>query len=320
MFTARCIIVSFSVFVIVYCFLSLAVAWAWQLVWMRRRRFSIRRTADFLFVLRMLPFVTAAMITAAFTVPSFLLLEPRTTDESLGGLSLALGVSGMILLVAGLMNAGTAWRRASRAVTEWMRGAEFSEFADSVPVLKISPIFPSITVTGILRPRILLSGAAVNQLTGCELQAALNHELAHVRRADNLKKLLMRLIAFPGMRRLEAVWLETTEMAADDVAVSTTREALDLAAALIKLSRAVLEQATMDPTTALVYGPASAVHARVERLLAWNDEHDRPMRNHSAWYRLTCLLAAASATIAIFVMTYSQLLAHLHVATEWLVN
>jgi Zn-dependent protease with chaperone function len=320
MFAARGIAVSFSVFVIIYCVLSLAVACVWQRTWMRGRRFRVRRAADFLFVLRILPLVTAALITAAFTVPSFLLLEPRTTDESFGGLSLALCGAGVILTALGFINAGIAWRRASRAVTQWMQGAQFSEFANSVPVLKISPVFPAITVTGIIRPRILLSGAAELQLTDSELQAAMNHELAHVRRADNLKKLLTRFVAFPGMRGLETAWLETTEMAADDVAVSTTREALDLAAALIKLSRVVPEQATMDPTTALVYGPASAVHARVERLLAWDDEHDRPVRNYSAWCRLVCLLAAASATFAIFAMTYSQLLTHVHAATEWLVN
>jgi Zn-dependent protease with chaperone function len=67
------------------------------------------------------------------------------------------------------------------------------------------------------------------------LQTALNHEVAHVSRRDNLKKLLLRFVAFPGMSGLETAWLEATEMAADDAAVSTAGDALDLAAALIKL-------------------------------------------------------------------------------------
>ena len=45
----------------------------------------------------------------------------------------------------------------------------------------------------------LLSGAAELVLTTNELQTALNHEIAHVRRRDNLKKLLLRFVAFPGM-------------------------------------------------------------------------------------------------------------------------
>jgi Zn-dependent protease with chaperone function len=315
MFAARGIAVSFSVFVIVYCVLSLAVCSGWRR--MRLRWVSPRRAADFLFALRVFPLVTAALITAAFTVPSFLLLEPRGIDEPVGGVSLVLGVCGAMVLALGLANAGTALRRASRAVAEWTRGAQVGKSAGSVPVLRIPGAFPALTATGIIRPKILLSSPAELQLTGNELQAALNHERAHVRRADNLRKLVMRFAAFPGMRALEAAWLQATEIAADDTAVSTSQEALDLAAALIKLSRAIPETPPMDLTAALVHGPASAVHTRVERLLAWREERRAAYR---PWQRFGCALAAVSATVAIFALTYSQLLMHVHAATEWLVR
>jgi beta-lactamase regulating signal transducer with metallopeptidase domain len=315
MFAARGIAVSFSVFVIVYCVLSLALAWGWRRV--RVGSVPLRGAADFLFALRVFPLVTAALITAAFTVPSFLLLEPRGIDEPVGGISLALGVCGAVVLALGLINAGTALRRASRAVAEWTRGARPGESAGPVPVLKITGSFPALTATGIIRPKILLSAPAELQLTGNELQTALNHELAHVRRADNLRKLVIRFAAFPGMRALEAAWLEAAEMAADDAAVTTTREALDLAAALIKLSRAIPETPLIDLTAALVHGPASAVHTRVERLLAWSEERRAA---YSPWRRLGCALAAASVTVALFALTYSQLLVHVHAATEWLVR
>jgi len=61
--------------------------------------------------------------------------------------------------------------------------------------------------------------------------------MAHAHRRDNLKKLLFRFCAFPGMSRLEAAWCEAEEMAADDAAVASVGDALDLASALIKLSR-----------------------------------------------------------------------------------
>ena len=76
-----------------------------------------------------------------------------------------------------------------------------------------------------------------------------------MRRRDNLKKLLLRFVAFPGMAGLEAAWLEATEMAADDAAVSNAGEALDLAAALIKLSRLGPVEAPVDLTAALVHSP-----------------------------------------------------------------
>src|SRR5258708_34685891 len=129
-----------------------------------------------------------------------------------------------------------------------------------------------MTAAGIVRPRVLLSGAAESLLTASELQTALNHEIAHVHRRDNLKKLLLRFVAFPGMAGLEAAWLEVTEMAADDAAVSNAGEALDLAAALIKLSRLGPSGARADLTAALIHSPASAMNARVGRLIAWSED------------------------------------------------
>jgi len=154
-----------------------------------------------------------------------------------------------------------------------------------------------------------------------ELQAALNHEVAHVRRRDNLKKLMLRCVAFPGMTGLEAAWLEATEMAADDAAVSNAGEALDLASALVKLSRLQpVEWATVDPTigltAALVHGSAAVVSARVERLIAWSSDCLAPPKTFSPWYGL----GAAAATVAVFLVTYGHLLVQVHMATEWLVR
>lgn len=320
MFAARGIAVSLSVFVIVYSILSLALACGWRRASLCAQPLSVRRAADMLFALRMFPLITAALITASLTVPSFLLLEPHVTDEPVGAVSLTLSACGLILGLVGIMNAAIVLRRASRVVAEWTRGARPDESLSSVPVLTISPASPAMSATGIFRPKILLSSAAELRLTRSELQAALNHELAHVRHADNLKKLLMRFVGFPGMSGLEAAWLETTEMAADDAAVATTYDALDLAAALIKLSRMVPEAASPDLMAPLVDGRASAVYTRVERLLAWSEEHSAATQKYPQRYGLFLGLAATFAVIATFALNYSQLLAHVHVATEWLVR
>jgi hypothetical protein len=320
MFAARGIAVSLSMFVIIYCIVSLAVVSGWRRVWMCTRRLSVRRAAHILFALRMFPLIAAALLTATLTVPSFLLLEPRAIDEPLGGLLLALGSFGMILGLVAILNAALALRTASHAVAEWTQGARPAESRSSVPVLTVSPVWPAMTVTGILRPRILLSRHAELELTGGELQAALNHELAHVRLADNLKKLLMRFVSFPGMRGLEATWLETIELAADDAAVFTTRDALDLAAALIKLSRMVPEGADTDLTVALVHRPIASVCLRVERLLAWSEECDARSRKASRWQGLSFGLAASFGALAMFGLAYNELLVEVHRATEWLVR
>jgi Zn-dependent protease with chaperone function len=335
MFALRGIAVALSVFVIVYAALSLAVGlcWRWSDVWRRGQRHTVRRSAELLFAWRMFPLVTAVVVTAAFAVPSFLLLEPRSIDEPLGGIPLALGICAVGLGIFGVGNAGFALRRVSRAVQKWTSAAQPIESCAPVPVLRISSVVPpsgtilsaftvpAVTVAGIVRPKVLLSQAAEVVLTEGELQTALNHEVAHVRRCDNLKKLMLRCVAFPGMAGLEAAWLEATEMAADDAAVSNASEALDLASALVKLSRLQpVEWGTVEPaidmTAALVHGSAAVVSARVERLIAWSGERLASPKTFFPWYGL----GAAAATVAVFAVAYSHLLAQVHTATEWLVR
>jgi Zn-dependent protease with chaperone function len=321
MFAVRGIAVSLSVFMMVYCVLSFAVCFAWPTVWLRCRRHPVRRLANLLFGLRMFPLVTAAVITAGFTVPSFLLLEPRAIDEPMGAIPLILGSCGAGLGIFGLVSALIALRTASRTISRWTRSARPVESYAAVRVLRVSSIVskmtvPAMTAVGIVRPRVLLSGAAESMLTANELKTALNHEVAHVRRRDNLKKLLLRFVAFPGMADLDAAWLEASEMAADDAAVSNSSEALDLAAALIKLARLTPPESAADLTAALVHGSAFIMHARVERLIAWSNERLTSPRRFSPWYGL----GAACTAVAVFAVTYGHLLARVHAATEWLVR
>jgi beta-lactamase regulating signal transducer with metallopeptidase domain len=187
---------------------------------------------------------------------------------------------------------------------------------DSVAVLRISAAAPALTAAGILRPSVWLSGAAEFVLTERELQTALRHEVVHVRRRDNLRKLVLRFVAFPGMAKLESAWREASEMAADDAAVSSATEALDLAAAVIKLSRLAPLEAPAELTTALVHSPAECVNARVERLIAWG-ERRQPA---DAAYSLASAVCAAVAVMATLAVTYSELLVRVHIATEWLVR
>jgi Zn-dependent protease with chaperone function len=316
MFAARGIAVSFSVFVLVYCILSLAVIVVWRTIRLHSQRHPVRRVADLLFALRMFPLVTAAIITAAFTVPSFVLLEPRAIDEPLGGIPLVLGICGAGLGIFGIVNACIALRKASRTVSTWTSAAQAIESFAPVPVLRISQAVPAMIAAGIVHPKVLLSVAAESLLSADELQTALNHEIAHVRRRDNLKKLLLRSVAFPGMRNLETAWLEATEMAADDAAVSSPSEALDLAAALIKLSRLSPVEPLADLTAALMHSPVSVMNARVARLIAWSDERLVSAQRFSLGYALSATIAAT----AVFAGTYSQLLVRVHTATEWLVR
>ncbi|HYM75550.1 MAG TPA: M56 family metallopeptidase [Candidatus Dormibacteraeota bacterium] len=320
MFALRGAAVTLSVFAMVYCALSLAVCLSWARIWIRIQTWARRppesRVANLLFTLRLFPLATAVVITAAFTVPSFLLLEPRAINEPLGGLPLALGLCGLGIGIFGAAKVFRAIRKASHTISAWTREAQSVSSATPVPVLRISRPIPPMSAVGIVRPRILLSSAAESVLAADELRAALKHEIAHIRRRDNLKKLLLRFVAFPGMSGLEMAWLEAAEMAADDAAVSTPTEALDLAATLIKLSRLGPVAPPVDLSAALVHSPASIMNARVERLISWSQQRQSRSRGNAIWCGVLALCAAAGMAA----VTYSEMLAHVHTATEWLVR
>jgi len=142
-----------------------------------------------------------------------------------------------------------------------------------------------------------------------------SHELAHIRCRDNLKKALLCLCVFPGMSKIERAWTEAAEMAADNAAVSSEREALDLASALIKISR--LAPVARTPELAMSLVPdSSSVGDRVQRLLAWKEPNATRQckRGLCAGISLT-ILAAALATI-----TYPPALGYMHTLTEMLIR
>ncbi|MGA7221020.1 MAG: hypothetical protein WBX38_22075 [Candidatus Sulfotelmatobacter sp.] len=319
MFALRGLAVSLSIFALLYAGLSVFVRTTWL-------RFSVlaagrfaRQQANLLFALRIAPLVIAAVITLVVVVPSFLLLEPRAVNEPLGGASLPLSLCGFALIVAGVWNASTAWGRATRAIARWSSAASAIDAGRTgssreVPVLR-SAVAPPLTVAGVLRPTVWLSLAAEVVLNQSELNAALKHECVHIRHWDNFRKLLLRFAGFPGMAGLENAWSEASEMAADDAAVSSASEALDLASAVIKLSRLTLAEPMVELTTALVQTPAESVNARIARLIAW------PERQHTSSISLLPPFAlGAAAFIVALAFSYGDLLVGMHAATEWLVR
>jgi Zn-dependent protease with chaperone function len=315
MFAARCLGVSLAVFVLLYVTLSLAIARIWPALARSISPLSPRRTAAILFVVRMLPVLVAAGFTLAVTVPSFLLLEPRTTDEEVGVAPLLLGLFCLALMALGIYRALIAQRKTSEALAQWLNGAHQIELPVPVPVFQTGDNAPSLTVAGVCTPKVLVSQSALSLLSERELRTALRHEISHVRSHDNLKKLLFRFTAFPGMAGLESAWSEAAEMAADDAAVSSLSDALDLASALIKLSRLAPIQPSAALASGLLQSSASSLRARVQRLFAWNSRSTTPNGNVSRY-----VLPSVLASVLCLIAGYSSVLAGMHAATEWLVR
>lgn len=312
MFALRCLGVSLAFFLASYGLFSLAVSRGWRLARRGLSHLSSRAVADGLLALRALPFAAAMLATLAFMVPSFLLLEPRVSSEPVGGVALFLGVCCLALFAAGAWNAAAAYARTSRAVAGWL--AEATALAQGpVPIFRIRPAVPALTVAGVCSPRVLVSDAASAVLSTRELEIAMKHELAHVRRRDNLKKLLFHVCGFPGMTALETAWADAAEMSADDSAVRCADDALDLASALIKLSRFAPVRLGAALTTALVHD-SGMVNARVARLLNWEESRQRSLR--VPWHIAFCLLGG----VWILVLSYGTVLSGTHTLTEWLVR
>jgi beta-lactamase regulating signal transducer with metallopeptidase domain len=253
------------------------------------------------------------IITFALVVPSFRLLEPRSIHEGMGAMPLALDVCALLLIAWGCIRGIAAQTRTVRLVTRWLEGARpLQGEAGSTIAFQSRAETPPLILVGVLHPRVLVSEAAVGLLNQDELHIALKHELKHVESLDNLKKLIFCFCPFPGMAKLESAWSQAAELAADDAAVSNPSDAVDLAAALVKLSHLVPVETA--PVCAVGFA-AGSVTQRVTRLLAWSEASMARARIRT-WY-LVPFAVAASLLISI---AYSPVLAFTHEVTEWLVR
>jgi len=313
MFAARCMAVSLAVFILAYSALSLAVSRTWHLLSKLRTPRSTKNCADSLFVMRIFPLAASAAVTLLFTLPSFLWLEPRSTDEAIGTAPVLLGIVCVALFALGFARSAAAHISTSRAAARWLKSGNLIATAAGIPFVR-APHAPALAVTGMTSPKVFVSEATLAALTPGELRVAVRHELSHARRYDNVKKLLFRFAVFPGMSGLHRQWSEATELAADDAAVSSRREALDLAAALIKVSKLCQSDSSPALATGLL-NSSTALSLRIERLFRW--EINSPAVQKT--YRWRSAFAAAGLA-ALFILTYTPALVRMHALTEWLVR
>jgi len=311
MFAVREITVSLTCFVLLYCFLSALVTIVWRPL--KPLHVAQQSVAALLFELRIFPLLASLVVTLALVVPSFQILEPRSGHESMGAIPLVLGISALLLIACGCFRVIAAQIRSTRVVTLWLEGScPLKIDAVSNVALQSRPEAPPLTLVGVHNPRVLVSESTVALLSPHELQIALKHELQHLKSHDNLKKLVFRCCPFPGMSRLEGAWSEASELAADDGAVSNQLDAIDLAAALVKLSRLVPVEPAPVCTVTFV---SDSLSERVSRLIAW-DEASKARRVRVRIWFIVPLVVASSLFVTI---AYGPVLAITHAVTEWLI-
>jgi len=163
-------------------------------------------------------------------------------------------IVGLWLLGVGIMSlrlaSGWAWlqwlRRSPDSVPaaddiqlRLLRLCQRMNLASNIRILLCEKV-PGPTVMGWLRPVILLPPAALLGMPADQLELVLAHELAHILRHDfaiNLIQSCVEVLLFyhPAVWWVSAKIRQERELCCDDLAVRTTGDALDYAAALTRL-------------------------------------------------------------------------------------
>ena len=232
--------------------------------------------ATLLFLLRIAPALLTIAIVALLCVPSYLKYEPGHTSERIGPMLALLAFAALSMTMAVLWRTVKCWRATRRLARHWRRGARTLDLQArkptswQFPAYRFEHPFPVVAVVGAVHPKLFVSNIVIDVLSDDELEAAVAHERAHVTAADNFKRALMGsacdVFGLSRLaRRLDRLWFEASESAADEAVARRSRNsALSLASALIKISRLIPPGAT----PALSIAPAAAF------LVAPDDVHD----------------------------------------------
>ena len=232
-----------------------------------------KRAARLLVGLRLLPFALAVLFVLGLCVPSYLWLEPTATSERvglLGGLLGLLGAATWLISLARTAHSLVVSLSHNRLCR--LAGQEARLPGESAPVVLVETKAPLLAMSGLFRPRLLISQSVLENLSARELAAALSHEHAHHASRDNLKRLLIQLAPdmFPflhPLRTLERSWSKFAEWAADDQATAgDSGRAVSLAAALVQVARMGAGPRLPFLSTSLLASDRD-LSARVNRLL-----------------------------------------------------
>ena len=171
--------------------------------------------------------------------------------------------------------------------------------------------YPFSFVWGYFRSKLIVSTGLLNALTSEELAALLEHEAAHHTRRDNLSKWILTICrylspAFLLTGLLYRWWSEQVEMVCDEVAARRTNDPVEVAGALVRLTRLTLGMPrSPQPIESSFFGEHEAtLERRVERVLSLSGlQTIEPVLMSRSWLKATTLCGAA------FVLTLATLFA-----------
>jgi Zn-dependent protease with chaperone function len=290
---------------------NLGVAAAASLVWRavesRVGALSPSTQARVIIGLRIMPVAFALVFVLAFVVPSYLLLEPNDSGETISLKLAVITLASSLAVLVAVSRVLRTWFVTNRLLKNWLADAEPLEI-DGLRgrVYRIEHQFPVIGVIGVFCPRVFVANSVLGALDEPELAAAIDHENGHRAAYDNLKRGVLRvcrdLLILPIGSRLDRAWAETAETAADEyAAVRDKAAALDLASALVKIGKLVPHGVTPAlPAGAYLVEDGDDISTRVTRLISIS-EHP-----HTA--APARLLSRATSSIGVLAMLVILLL------------
>ena len=292
---------------------------------------SARTRAEILFVMRIGPPVIAIVAIAAFMIPSYLKYEPYGTKEMVSLKLGALAVISAIGVALAIWRGLRSWLATRSLLKKWLKASTPIHLdAITVPTFVLPHTFPLIAVVGAIRPRLFIARHVLESLSEEELAAAISHEYGHLAAHDNFKRSVMRisraaLLIIPCGRWLDRTWSDASESAADEhAAQESSKVALDLASALVRIAR-MIPQGQRQTFPAAVSGflmseDAPGVKVRVSRLVELASTDPRllgssaPLVRFIPWFVLTLVVV-----ISVTIESRPQVLASVHVFVEHVV-
>jgi Zn-dependent protease with chaperone function len=255
---------------------AMGVAWARGRITRRAAKRDAAGRARVLALARLLP-MAAGAATAVLFAYVYLRFEPRDTTEAPGVLLLTSAFVTSLLLIAALARTAQSWRASARCTALLRLSGRRWQRNDGPQIWIVDTAYPVAAITGLFRTRLLLSTRIIHGCTAGELEAVIRHEAAHVRRRDNLVRVIMRclpdpLLLLPAGHKLEAAWAAAAEEAADDEAAGPQVAArTELAAALVRVAR-MAEGPPPRWMPALAFYEGTHLEHRVRRLLSAGGE------------------------------------------------
>jgi hypothetical protein len=272
-------------------------------------RMHPRRAAGFLLGFRLFPPALASLLVGGLCVPSYIWLEPQAAEEGMGFACLAAALLGAAVLALSLFRGLRAISDSARFLRECRSSLSRTTLPGHVLPNDVSPVWiveqpvlPVVALTGVIRPRVVVSSRVLSVLSPTQLDIALLHERAHLASHDNLKRLLVilapDLIPFVNpWTSIERSRAKFAEWAADDeAAAGDAARSLSLAETLVKVARAGSWSNPSPLLASFVERGGTDLAARVDRLLGTASPGEESARRFS-WFANASVTAVGCAVV-----------------------